>query len=143
MQADEAIVVPGHENIFVDAQRLVNLAKENGADVLYSNQNEVQAIHPGYGFISENPMFSKLCDENGIKFIGPSYSTMQLLSSKKYIINKIMIYRDAKELAKHAGIPVVPGYNGANQSITQIINEIHSIGFPVLLKATMGGGGRV
>lgn len=105
--------------------------------------NYVQAIHPGYGFISENPEFSKLCEDSGIKFIGPRSSTMQLLSSKKLQSVDIITYRDAKNLAIRAGIPVVPGYNGSDQSVSKLIEEIHKIDYPVLLKATMGGGGRV
>ena len=83
--------------------------------------------------MSENPEFSKRCNESGIKFVGPSYSTMQLLSSKK----------DAKELARQCGIPVVPGYSGPDQSTVRLIEEIERIGYPVLVKASMGGGGRV
>lgn len=68
---------------------------------------------------------------------------MQLLSSKKYQSVDIVTYRDAKNLAIRAGIPVVPGYNGSDQSVSKLIEEIRKIDYPVLLKATMGGGGRV
>lgn len=68
---------------------------------------------------------------------------MQLLSSKKLAYSDTITYRDAKNLAIRAGIPVVPGYNGSDQSVSKLIEEIHKIDYPVLLKATMGGGGRV
>ncbi|KNB42865.1 biotin carboxylase [Blastocystis sp. subtype 4] len=121
-EADEAICVPSSNNIFLDMESMIRIAKEHNAD----------ALHPGYGFLSESPVFSRECEKNGIKFVGPSYETMQLLSSK----------RDAKELAVRCGIPVIPGYNGGDQSMSRICEEVKQIGYPALLKATMGGGGR-
>ena len=93
--------------------------------------------------MSESPAFSRECEKNGIKFVGPSYDTMQLLSSKKLSMNLKLIFRDAKKLAVRCGIPVVPGYNGGDQSMSRICEEVKQIGYPALLKATMGGGGRV
>lgn len=88
-------------------------------------------------------VFSRECEKNGIKFVGPSYETMQLLSSKRWSMNVKLISRDAKELAVRCGIPVIPGYNGGDQSMSRICEEVKQIGYPALLKATMGGGGRV
>ena len=103
----------------------------------------MKALHPGYGFLSESPAFSRECEKNGIKFVGPSFDAMKLLSSKKSSLSMMLIFRDAKELAIRCGIPVVPGYNGDDQSMSRICEEVKHIGYPSLLKATMGGGGRV
>lgn len=102
--------------------KLIAAAKRVGAD----------AIHPGYGFLSENAGFARQCEENGILFIGPPASAIDAMGSKAA----------AKELMKEAQVPLVPGYHDADQSNERLLAEAKAIGFPVLLKASMGGGGK-
>jgi acetyl-CoA carboxylase biotin carboxylase subunit len=92
----------------------------------------VEAIHPGYGFLSENPHFAEVCRSCKIEFIGPPHEAMQLLGNKN----------QARRLAQQNGVPVVPGSEGLIQSDTDAISLAHAIGFPVLIKAAAGGGGR-
>lgn len=91
-----------------------------------------QAIHPGYGFLSENADFARQCEQQGLIFIGPPASAIDAMGSKAA----------AKRLMQAAGVPLVPGYHGEDQSLACFRTEITSIGYPVLLKAIAGGGGK-
>ena len=92
----------------------------------------VQAIHPGYGFLAENAYFAELCETNNIKFIGPRSQVIDLLGDKV----------KAKELVKKVGVPVVPGSDGAAGSYEEAVELAEGIGYPVMIKASAGGGGR-
>lgn len=92
----------------------------------------VQAIHPGYGFLSENAHFNQVCRDCNIQFIGPSVEAMRQLGDKN----------TAKQIAKKAGVPCVPGSEGLISDEKEAIKIAHAIGFPVLIKASAGGGGR-
>jgi acetyl-CoA carboxylase biotin carboxylase subunit len=92
----------------------------------------VEAIHPGYGFLSENPHFAEVCRSCKIEFIGPPEEAMRRLGNKNA----------ARKLAKEAGVPVVPGSEGLIESDAQALQLAHAMGFPVLIKAAAGGGGR-
>jgi acetyl-CoA carboxylase biotin carboxylase subunit len=92
----------------------------------------VQAIHPGYGFLSENPHFAEICRACNIEFIGPPQEAMRLLGNKN----------EARKLAKKAGVPVVPGSEGLIESDAEALKLAHDMGYPVLIKAAAGGGGR-
>jgi 3-methylcrotonyl-CoA carboxylase alpha subunit len=92
----------------------------------------VEAIHPGYGFLSENADFAQACEAAGLVFIGPPPSAMRAMGSKS----------EAKALMEKAGVPVVPGYHGAGQGDDALAAAAKRIGFPVLLKASAGGGGK-
>jgi len=107
---------------YLCAEKIINAAKLSGCD----------AIHPGYGFLSERSFFSKLCSENKIKFIGPDYKSIELLGSKT----------DAKSLAIKNNVPVVPGTERPLTDISEIKKIAKEIGYPVLLKASAGGGGK-
>ncbi len=122
--ADEAVCIGGNAagESYLVQDKIIAAAKQTGAD----------AIHPGYGFLSENATFSKRCADEGIIFIGPSAEVITKLGSKI----------GAKEIALQAGVPVVPGYNGKEQSAARLKYEAEEIGFPVLIKASAGGGGK-
>ena len=90
------------------------------------------AVHPGFGFLSENPAFAALCEENGIKFIGPSSSVIEQMGNKSA----------ARELMMKAKVPTVPGSDGAVTDIETAKSIAEKIGFPILIKASAGGGGR-
>src|SRR3954470_4308768 len=92
----------------------------------------VQAIHPGYGFLSENPHFAEVCLTCHIEFIGPPEEAMRKLGNKN----------EARKLAQAAGVPVVPGSEGLIKNEAQAVELAHRIGYPVLIKAAAGGGGR-
>lgn len=92
----------------------------------------VQAIHPGYGFLAENAHFADVCRSCNIEFIGPSTESMQLLGDKN----------SARQIAKKVGVPVVPGSEGLVRDEAEAVRIAHQIGFPVLIKAAAGGGGR-
>ncbi len=123
-QADLAIHIGGSEPVksYLDQDKIIAAAKRSGAD----------AIHPGYGFLSENASFVKRCHDEGIIFIGPKSEAIEAMGSKSR----------AKELMKKSGVPIVPGYNGKDQSDATLKAEALKIGFPLLLKATAGGGGK-
>lgn len=122
-KADEAYQVgPGPTRGFLDMEQLVSLAIRIGAD----------AIHPGYGFLSENAQFAHLCQTSGITFIGPSPQAIQLMGSKL----------KARELAKTVGVPVVPGTEGSIRDAKEAFAFCRSVGYPVMIKASAGGGGR-
>jgi acetyl-CoA carboxylase biotin carboxylase subunit len=122
--ADEAISIGGTQasESYLVQDKIIAAAKRTGAD----------AIHPGYGFLSENASFAKRCADEGLIFIGPSAAAITAMGSKI----------GAKELMKKAGVPVVPGYNGDDQSTARLQKEADAIGYPVLLKASAGGGGK-
>lgn len=123
-KADEAIYIGGSAptESYLNIEKLIAAAKTSGAD----------AIHPGYGFLSENKDFATACKKAGIIFIGPTPEVIQGMGSKKA----------AKELVQKIGVPLVPGYNGEKQDIDVLAAEAKKIGFPVLIKAAMGGGGK-
>ncbi|MDB4974672.1 MAG: D-ala D-ala ligase family protein [Myxococcaceae bacterium] len=93
---------------------------------------DVQAIHPGYGFLSENAAFAEACSERGIKFIGPPARAIRAMGLKDA----------AKELMERAGVRVVPGFRGARQDLAHLASAAAAIGYPVLIKAVAGGGGK-
>lgn len=122
-KADEAYLVgPGPVKGFLDKQQIVDLALRIGAD----------AIHPGYGFLAENAEFAELCQTSGITFIGPSPSAINAMGSKI----------KARDLAKTIGVPVVPGTEGGVTDIKEALAFAKEAGYPVMIKASAGGGGR-
>ncbi len=124
-KADEAYLIgegQGPVQAYLDAEGIVALAREK----------EVDAIHPGYGFLSENPSLPRACERAGITFIGPSAELLELLGDKTA----------ARRLAQKAGIPVVPGTEDALTDMDQIASVAKAIGFPLMVKAAFGGGGR-
>ena len=122
-KANEAYLVgPGPVQGYLDAQQIVGLAKRIRAD----------AIHPGYGFLAENAEFANLCQEAGITFIGPSAHSLELLGDKV----------KARELAVKVGVPVVPGTDGSVSSVEEGLAFAQRIGYPIMVKASAGGGGR-
>ena len=122
--ADEAICIGPAPSIksYLNQKAILEAACLTGSD----------SIHPGYGFLSENAEFAKICEEMGIKFIGPNYKLIDLLGNKS----------KAKETMKNAGLPVVPGSEGLVLSKEQAIQIAKKIEYPVILKASAGGGGR-
>ena len=122
--ADEAVCIgpaPVGESYLV-VENILAAAKQTKAD----------AIHPGYGFLSENADFARACGDSGITFIGPSADAIELMGSKR--LSKISM--------REAGVPCVPGYEGADQSDDVFKTEAEKIGYPVMIKASAGGGGR-
>jgi len=101
---------------------LIELAKKHGA----------QAIHPGYGFLSENAGFAKACFDSGIEFIGPPVPAITAMGSKSA----------SKHIMLNAGVPCVPGYHGDNQDTAFLAAEAAKTGYPIMLKAVLGGGGK-
>ncbi|WP_018690660.1 acetyl/propionyl/methylcrotonyl-CoA carboxylase subunit alpha [Algicola sagamiensis] len=93
---------------------------------------EAQAIHPGYGFLSESPILAKACQENGLVFIGPPIQAIESMGSKSA----------AKMIMEQAGVPLISGYHGENQDESHLCKQAQKIGYPVLLKAAFGGGGK-
>ena len=91
-----------------------------------------QAVHPGYGFLSENAGFARQCEEAGVEFIGPPPSAIDAMGSKSA----------SKQIMVDAGVPVVPGYHGKEQTLDRFRAEAEKCGYPVLIKAIMGGGGK-
>jgi len=122
--ADEAVAIgpaPVRESYLV-AERLIDAARATGA----------QAIHPGYGFLSENAEFAEACASMGLVFIGPPAAAIRAMGDKAA----------AKSLMEKAGVPVVPGYHGEDQSEARLLKEAARIGYPVLIKPSAGGGGK-
>src|SRR5258708_23062871 len=107
---------------YLRSEAILDVARRGGAE----------AIHPGYGFLSENAAFAEACEQAGIVFIGPSPVAMRLMGSKIA----------AKQLAQSVGAPVVPGYIGDNQEEIFLQREAQRVGFPLLIKASAGGGGK-
>jgi 3-methylcrotonyl-CoA carboxylase alpha subunit len=97
-----------------------------------ARQSGARAVHPGYGFLSENAEFAEACEREGLIFVGPSAAAIRAMGSKI----------EAKRLVAEAGAPVVPGYHGDDQSDERLIAEAARIGFPLLIKASAGGGGK-
>ncbi|MDD2372675.1 MAG: acetyl-CoA carboxylase biotin carboxylase subunit [Syntrophomonadaceae bacterium] len=105
----------------------------NIANIIAAAQNKgVDAIHPGYGFMAENPYFAELCETHGIKFIGPRPQVIKLMGDKV----------KAREVVSKAGVPLVPGSNGAVNSYEEAVAVAGEIGYPVMIKASAGGGGK-
>ena len=122
--ADEAVHIgpaPAQQS-YLDIQKIVAAARSSGAE----------AVHPGYGFLSENADFAEACARAGLIFVGPSASAIRTMGSKSR----------AKEFMKAAGVPCIPGYEGADQSVAAFEVAAQSIGYPVMVKAAAGGGGR-
>lgn len=122
--ADEAIHIGASQSgeSYLSISKLLDAAQRAGAD----------AIHPGYGFLSENGAFAEACGKAGLTFIGPRPQTIRAMGAKK----------EAKAIAQRAGVAVVPGYDGTDQSVAAFSAKANEIGFPVLLKASAGGGGK-
>merc|ERR1712137_41764 len=122
--ADEAFYIgkPPAKESYLLGDSIIDIAKKCGA----------KAIHPGYGFLSENAEFAEKCKENGVVFIGPPASAIRSMGSKSA----------SKHIMQEANVPVVPGYHGDDQSIETLQSEADKIGYPVLIKAWMGGGGK-
>ena len=123
-RADEAIHIGGSApaESYLDMNRVIEAAKQTGAE----------AIHPGYGFLSENSAFCELCAKNDIVFIGPPAKAIETMGSKSA----------AKQIMEKADVPVLPGYHGANQDAAVLKKAADDVGYPVLLKAVSGGGGK-
>ncbi|MFL6592750.1 MAG: acetyl/propionyl/methylcrotonyl-CoA carboxylase subunit alpha [Luteimonas sp.] len=123
-QADEAYPIggPRPQDSYLRGDAILDAARRSGA----------QAIHPGYGFLSENADFADAVAEAGLAFIGPSAASMRKMGSKA----------GAKELMQAAGVPVVPGYTGAEQAPEMLATQADRIGYPLMIKAAHGGGGK-
>lgn len=122
--ADEAVAIgpsPALES-YLAIDKIINATRSSGAD----------AVHPGYGFLSENADFATACREAGLIFIGPSADAITLMGNKA----------EAKRYMKKAGVPCIPGYEGEDQSDAAFDTAAQDIGFPVMVKAAAGGGGR-
>src|SRR5262245_12104431 len=122
--ADRAICIgpPTASESYLSIPRLISAAE----------LADVQAIHPGYGFLSENAHFADVCRQCNIEFIGPPQEAMRLLGNKN----------EARKLAQQHHVPVVPGSDGLIDSDAEALRLAHAMGFPVLIKAAAGGGGR-
>ncbi len=122
--ADEAVCIGSAKvsDSYLHIDNILDAARLTGAD----------AIHPGYGFLSENAEFAKACVQANITFIGPTPETIALMGSKR--LSKIAMLK--------AGVPCIPGYQGDNQDRDNLIAEAQKIGFPLMVKASAGGGGR-
>lgn len=121
---DEAVHIGGSapKDSYLRWERIIEAAKATGA----------QAIHPGYGFLSENEDFAQACAAAGVVFIGPPASAIKDMGLKA----------ESKQLMEKAGVPLVPGYHGSNQDPALLQREADRIGYPVLIKASAGGGGK-
>jgi 3-methylcrotonyl-CoA carboxylase alpha subunit len=120
--ADEAHEIGAGAEGYLDGEAIVALAKQAGAE----------CIHPGYGFLSENADFAEMCGQAGVVFVGPSPAAMRALGLK----------HAAKALMAKLGVPIAPGYYGDNQTAKFLKEKAYEIGYPVLIKAVAGGGGR-
>jgi 3-methylcrotonyl-CoA carboxylase alpha subunit len=121
---DEAVHIGGSapKDSYLRWERILQAAKDTGA----------QAIHPGYGFLSENEEFANACAAAGLVFIGPPASAIQAMGLKA----------ESKQLMEKAGVPLVPGYHGSDQDPALLQRQADRIGYPVLIKASAGGGGK-
>jgi len=124
LQADEAFLIGGPRpaDSYLKGDVIIAIAKQCGAE----------AIHPGYGFLSENEGFAAACEKAGIAFIGPTPAAIEKMGSKSH----------AKALMEKAGVPVVPGYHGDNQDPAFLAEQSKKVGYPQLIKAVAGGGGK-
>ena len=124
LACDEAVHVGGSapRDSYLQWQRIIDAARATGA----------QAIHPGYGFLSENEDFAQACQDAGLVFIGPPASAISAMGLKA----------ESKRLMEGAGVPLVPGYHGADQDLALLRQQADRIGYPVLIKASAGGGGK-
>jgi 3-methylcrotonyl-CoA carboxylase alpha subunit len=122
--ADAAVRIgpPSARESYLAMDGIIEAAKASGA----------QAVHPGYGFLAENPAFAEACAHAGIVFIGPPPAAIRTMGSKAA----------AKELMRKAGVPLTPGYDGANQDPKFLGQQADTIGYPVMIKANAGGGGK-
>ncbi len=112
----------GPIDAYLDINEIIKIAKERNVD----------AIHPGYGFLSENPEFAEACEKNGITFIGPTVETMNAMGDKI----------SSKQIAIKCGVPIIPGVDHALKSVDEVTDIADKIGYPIMLKASNGGGGR-
>lgn len=122
--ADESVCIgpaPAKDS-YLNIKNILSACVLTGAD----------AIHPGFGFLSENSKFAKMCKECNIKFIGPDYSSIELMGNKA----------KAREIMKSANVPVVPGYEGKIENEDHAVSIAKEIGYPVMIKASAGGGGK-
>jgi 3-methylcrotonyl-CoA carboxylase alpha subunit len=121
---DEAVHIGGSapKDSYLRWEKIIEVAKATGA----------QAIHPGYGFLSENEAFAQACADAGLVFIGPPPSAILAMGLKA----------ESKQLMEKAGVPLVPGYHGSGQGVALLQSEADRIGYPVLIKASAGGGGK-
>ncbi|HHV16083.1 MAG TPA: acetyl-CoA carboxylase biotin carboxylase subunit [Gelria sp.] len=124
LAADEKVCIggPPARESYLNIANIIAAAKNKGVD----------AIHPGYGFLAENPYFAELCETHGIKFIGPQSQIIKLMGDKV----------KAREVVSKAGVPLVPGSNGAVTSYEEALAVAGEIGYPVMIKASAGGGGK-
>jgi 3-methylcrotonyl-CoA carboxylase alpha subunit len=124
LEADEAYLIGDapSSSSYLNIDAIIHAAKRAGA----------QAIHPGYGFLSENADFVQACELNNLIFIGPSLYAMEVMGSKQ----------KAKQLLENTSVPLTPGYHGKNQAEEYLLQEAKKIGYPILLKAAAGGGGK-
>ena len=122
--ADQAVCIgeapPGESYLNIDA--IIKAVRDTGAE----------AVHPGYGFLSENYHFAERCDKEGVIFIGPNAASMKLVGDKVA----------SREVTEKAGIPLIPGMKGKSTDVDECLAEAEKIGYPVLLKASAGGGGK-
>lgn len=123
-QCDEAVAigVADARQSYLNIEAVLAAAHVSGAD----------AVHPGYGFLSENAEFARACDQFGLIFVGPSAQTIERMGDKA----------SAKRVAAEQGVPLVPGYFGEKQDDETLLAVAHEVGFPLMIKATRGGGGR-
>ncbi len=123
-EADEAYLIGGPRPVdsYLKGDTIIEVAKKSGA----------HAIHPGYGFLSENAKFARACEDSGIVFIGPTVEAIEKMGSKSA----------AKALMQTAKVPVVPGYHGDNQDAAFLAKQADIVGYPLLIKAVAGGGGK-
>ena len=122
--SDEAYHIGGAAPLesYLNTERIIEVAFQSGAE----------AVHPGYGFLSENPYFAESLDKVGLVFVGPSAEAMRTMGLKDI----------AKNLMEKANVPIVPGYHGVKQSLEDLQCEANVIGYPLLIKAVAGGGGK-
>jgi len=124
LEADEAVLLGGSESSesYLNMERIIEAAKQTGSE----------AIHPGYGFLAENPEFAALCEKNGISFVGPPARVIRHLGDKVL----------ARKTMKEAGVPIIPGMLTGTTDLKVLAQEADKTGYPVLVKAVAGGGGK-